>query len=141
MTAYGVDAQANRQSPEAIEHEIARTRERMVVHLDALGHKLSPDHLKHQAKEKIVEKAQETRSRALDFASRHPVPAAGAGLGTALLVLMKRRRREATVARGRGGRKGFGRLMHEHPLAFALIAATVGLALGTMASDAEFTRS
>ena len=138
MTAYGVDAQANRQSPEAIEHEIARTRERMVVHLDALGHKLSPDHLKQQAKEKIVEKAQETRSRALEFATRHPVPAAGAGLGTALLVLMKRRRRQATVARGR---KGFGRLMHEHPLAFALVAATVGLALGTMASDAEFTRS
>jgi ElaB/YqjD/DUF883 family membrane-anchored ribosome-binding protein len=137
MTAYGVDAQVDRQSPEAIEHEIARTRERMVVHLDALGHKLSPDHLKQQAREAIVERAQATRSKALDFASRHPVPAAGAGLGTALLFLMKRRRRNATVARGRNG---FARFMHEHPLAFALVAATVGLALGTMASDAELTR-
>ena len=138
MTAHGVDAQANRQSPEAIEHEIARTRERMVVHLDALGHKLSPGHLKQQAKEAIVDKAQATRSKALGLASRHPVPAAGAGLGTALLFLMKRRRRQGTAARGR---KGFGRLLNEHPLAFALVAAMVGLAFGTMASNAEFTRS
>jgi hypothetical protein len=132
MTANGVDVASDRPSPEAIEHEIARTRERMVVHLDALGHKLSPDHLKQHAKEVIVEKAQETRSRALEFVGRHPAPTAGAGLGAAWLVLGKRRRRKNPIG---PARTGFGRLMHDHPLAFALVAALVGLALGTMVPD------
>lgn len=134
MTAYGVDAAADQPSPEAIEHEIARTRERMVVHLDALGHKLSTDHLKQHAKEAIVDKVQVTRSKALDFAARYPVPTAGAGLGAAWLAFGKRRRRERTAG---NSRTGFGRLMHDHPLAFALVAVVVGLALGTMVPDTD----
>jgi ElaB/YqjD/DUF883 family membrane-anchored ribosome-binding protein len=127
MTAYG-DVRTDGRSPEAIEHEIARTRERMSVHLDALGHKLSPDHLKHQARQAIVEKVRETGSKALDLVGRHPLPTAAAGLGAAGLVVRRTRGPRAAAVR----RSGFGRLLHEHPLAFAVVAAVVGLALGTL---------
>jgi hypothetical protein len=136
MTAYG-DVRVDGRSPEAIEHEIARTRERMSVHLDALGHKLSPDHLKHQARQAIVEKLRGTASKALDLAGRHPLPTTAAGLGAASLVVRGARGPRVTTARGRSG---FGRLLHEHPLAVAVVAALVGLALGTLVPEAGQTR-
>jgi hypothetical protein len=132
MTAYS-EVWSDGRSPEAIEHEIARTRERMGVHLDALGHKLSPDHLKHQARQAIVERVREAGSRALDLAGRHPLPTAVAGLGTASLVVRGTRGSRATGVRGRSG---FGRLLHEHPLVFAVVAAVVSLALGTLVPEA-----
>jgi hypothetical protein len=132
MTAYG-EVRSDGRSPEAIEHEIARTRERMTVHLDALGHKLSPDHLKHQARQAIVEKLRETGSKALDLAGRHPLPTAAAGLGAASLAVRGMRGTRDTAVRGRSG---FGRLLHRHPLAFAVVAAVVGLALGTLVPEA-----
>jgi hypothetical protein len=136
MTAYG-DVRVDGRTPEAIEREIARTRERMSVHLDALGHKLSPDHLKHQAREAIVEKVRATGSKALDLASRHPLPTTAAGLGAAALVVRGARGPRAGAVRGRSG---FGRLLHDHPLAFAVVAAVVGLALGTLVPEAGQSR-
>jgi len=110
---------------EAIEHDIARTRERMSVHLDALGHKLSPEHLKQRTRQAILGKAQETNSRVLAFVRRHRVPLAAAAVGTAVVTL-------------RSGRRAVGRgLAHRHPLGFALVAGVVGLALGVMAPDEE----
>jgi len=42
------------QTPGQLEHEIEHTRERMSSNIDALGEKLRPDNLRHQAKEAIV---------------------------------------------------------------------------------------
>ena len=53
------DLAADQRSPEEIEWEIERTRERMSSNIDALGDRLSRDHLKQQAKEAIAEKAHD----------------------------------------------------------------------------------
>lgn len=111
--------------PEAIEHDIARTRERMSVHLDALGHKLSPERLKQRTRQALIGKAQETNSRVLDFVRRHPVPLAAAAVSAGALTLWNRRRG--------GGRS----LAHRHPLGLALVTGVVGLALGVLAPDGE----
>ena len=99
------------RTPQELEHEIERTRERMSSNIDALGEKLRPDNLKHQAKEAIAEKAQAvadrvgdqarlTSFRILDFITDHPLPVAAAGLGViSLFVLRKRGRRRTLRAR------------------------------------------
>jgi hypothetical protein len=120
-------------SPLEIEREIQRTRQRMGVHLDALGHKLSPDRLKRQAREVVSEKARETRSQAFDFVRRHPVPLAAAGVGAVVLALRNGRR-------DRRDRRGSGSFAGSHPLGLAFVTGVVGLALGVMAPDAEEVR-
>ena len=76
---------ADKRSPQEIEREIERTRERMSSNIDALGDKLSPDNLKQQAKDAIAGKAQDvvanvgdqarqTGTRALDFIIENPLP-------------------------------------------------------------------
>jgi ElaB/YqjD/DUF883 family membrane-anchored ribosome-binding protein len=95
------DLGTNEQSPEAIEREIERTRERMSDHIDALGDKLNPESLKQQAKEAISEKAQDvvanvgdqarqTGSRVLDFITENPLPAAAVTLGAIWLFSMRK---------------------------------------------------
>ena len=125
MTA-AVEISSDGRSPEAIEHEIARTRERMGARLEELGQRLSPDHLKRQAREAIVEKVEDTRSRAVRLARRRPVPLAASVIGAAGLMLLRSRRGGAAASRGPAQR---------HPVALAIVAGLVGLALGVMAPD------
>jgi len=96
------------QTPGQLEHEIERTRERMSSNIDALGEKLRPDNLRHQAKEAIAGKAQAvadrvgdqarlTGFRILDFITDHPLPVAAAGLGVMSLLLLRKRSRRRTL--------------------------------------------
>jgi ElaB/YqjD/DUF883 family membrane-anchored ribosome-binding protein len=95
------DLGADEQSPEEIEREIERTRERMSNHIDALGDKLNPENLKQQAKEAISGKAQDvvanvgdqarmTGSRVIDFITENPLPVAAVTLGAIWLFSMRR---------------------------------------------------
>jgi ElaB/YqjD/DUF883 family membrane-anchored ribosome-binding protein len=92
---------ADKRSPQEIEREIERTRERMSSNIDALGDKLSPDNLKQQAKDAIAGKAQDvvanvgdqarqTGSRALDFITENPLPVAAVTLGAIWLFTMRK---------------------------------------------------
>ena len=97
----GQDPGADEQSPDQIEREIDRTRERMSSNIDALGEKLSPDNLKQQAKEAITGKAQDvvanvgdqarqTGSRLMEFITENPLPAAAVGLGAIWLFTLRK---------------------------------------------------
>jgi hypothetical protein len=101
-------------TPQELEHEIERTRERMSSNIDALGEKLRPDNLKQHAREAIAEKAQAvagrvgdqarvTGFRILDFITDHPLPVAAACVGVISLLLLRRqgRRRVLRVRRAR----------------------------------------
>jgi ElaB/YqjD/DUF883 family membrane-anchored ribosome-binding protein len=89
------------RSPEQIEFEIQRTRERMSSNIDELGDRLSPDNLKQQAKEALSEKAQdvvagvgdqarETGTRMMEFITRNPLPVAAVGLGAIWLFTLRK---------------------------------------------------
>jgi ElaB/YqjD/DUF883 family membrane-anchored ribosome-binding protein len=88
-------------SPAEIERDIERTRERMSSNLDELGERLSPDHLKRQAKDALAEKAQDvvsnvgdqarqTGGRMLDFITENPLPVAAVTLGAIWLFTMRK---------------------------------------------------
>jgi ElaB/YqjD/DUF883 family membrane-anchored ribosome-binding protein/gas vesicle protein len=92
---------ADERSPQEIEREIERTRERMSNNIDALGDKLSPDNLKQQAKDAIAGKAQDvvanvgdqarqTGSRVVDFITENPLPVAAVTLGAIWLFTMRK---------------------------------------------------
>jgi ElaB/YqjD/DUF883 family membrane-anchored ribosome-binding protein len=89
------------RSPQEIEREIERTRERMGSNIDELGDRLSPDNLKQQAKEAITGKAQdmvanvgeqarETGSRLVSFITQNPLPVAAVSLGAIWLFTLRR---------------------------------------------------
>jgi ElaB/YqjD/DUF883 family membrane-anchored ribosome-binding protein len=95
------DLPADERSPQEIEREIERTRERMSNNIDALGDKLSPDNLKQQAKDAIAGKAQDvvanvgdqarqTGSRVVDFITENPLPVAAVTLGAIWLFTMRK---------------------------------------------------
>jgi ElaB/YqjD/DUF883 family membrane-anchored ribosome-binding protein len=95
------DQASDARSPDQIEHEIEHTRERMSNNIDALGEKLSPDHLKQQAKDAITEKAQnvvanagdharQTASRVIDLITQNPLPVAAASLGAIWLFSLRK---------------------------------------------------
>jgi len=105
MTEYERDV-SDERSPEQIEVEIQRTRDRMSSNVDELGDRLSPDNLKQQAKEAISEKAQdvvtavgdqarETSTRMVDFITRNPLPVAAVGLGAIWLFTLRQGNRSA----------------------------------------------
>ncbi len=92
---------ADEQSPQEIEREIERTRDRMSNNIDALGDKLSPENLKQQAKDAIAGKAQDvvanvgdqarqTGSRVVDFITENPLPVAAVTLGAIWLFTMRK---------------------------------------------------
>jgi ElaB/YqjD/DUF883 family membrane-anchored ribosome-binding protein len=100
MTQYERDP-SDERSPEQIEFEIQRTRERMSTNIDELGDRLSPDNLKQQAKEAISEKAQdvvagvgdqarETGSQIMEFITRNPLLVAAMGLGAIWLFTLRK---------------------------------------------------
>ncbi|MBA3496977.1 MAG: DUF883 family protein [Gemmatimonadales bacterium] len=89
------------RSPEEIEREIERTRERMSNNIDALGDKLSPENLKQQAKDAISVKTQdvvnnvsdqarETGSKFLGFVTENPLSVAAVTLGAIWLFAVRR---------------------------------------------------
>jgi ElaB/YqjD/DUF883 family membrane-anchored ribosome-binding protein len=117
------------KSPEEIESDIERTRERMTEDIDAIGEKFSPEHIKQRAreavtdaKEAVVEKVQEATgevgrkakemgSGLMDLIRENPLPAAVAGVS--LYWLFSRRssnRFSSSQGRTRGsiGRYSYG---------------------------------
>ena len=78
------------ERPEEIEREIEETRERMSNNIDALGEKLSPRHLKEQAKEAITDKARETGSRLSEAFRDNAVPVTMVGIGVTWMLLKRR---------------------------------------------------
>jgi ElaB/YqjD/DUF883 family membrane-anchored ribosome-binding protein len=149
----GSDVPSSDQTPQAIEHEIERTRERMSSNIDALGERLSPDNLKQQAKEAIAGKAQDmvanvgdqarqTGGRMIDFITENPLPVAAVGLGAIWLFSMRRGNRSEVSGdrmarfaytgperREPHGRAGLGRRLVDR-------AASVGHTVGDAASHA-----
>ena len=100
----GTAASGTEQSPDQIEREIERTRERMSDNIDALGEKLSPDNLKRQAQDVMAEKANEvvanveerarqTGDRLVEFIRDNPLPVAAVSIG-ALWLFTQRNRSE-----------------------------------------------
>jgi ElaB/YqjD/DUF883 family membrane-anchored ribosome-binding protein len=92
---------AGEPTPQELEFEIERTRERMSSNIDALGDKLRPENLKQQAKDAISEKAQdvvanvgdqarETGSRVIDFITQYPLPVAAVSLGAIWLFSLRK---------------------------------------------------
>lgn len=92
--------------PEAIEQDIARTRQEMSGTVDAIQEKLSPGHIKSEAREKLrastVDRvkgaasrvgrtARDTGSTIADVVKSNPVPLAMIGAGIAWLVLNRTR--------------------------------------------------
>jgi ElaB/YqjD/DUF883 family membrane-anchored ribosome-binding protein/gas vesicle protein len=124
-------------TPQELEFEIERTRERMSTNIDALGDKLHPDNLKQQAKEAIAEKAQdvvanvgdqarETGSRVIDFITQYPLPVAAVGLGAIWLFSLRKGNRSEVSGdrmarfaytgperREPNGRPSLGRRLHD----------------------------
>jgi ElaB/YqjD/DUF883 family membrane-anchored ribosome-binding protein len=91
-----------RQPPEEIEREIEATRERMSQNIDELGERLSPDNLKHQARNAITGKARdiahtagertrETGFRMMDFIQENTSLVAAMGLGAVWLIQQRNR--------------------------------------------------
>ena len=216
---FAEDLSGTERSPEEIQRDIERTRERMSNNIDELGDRLSPDNLKHQAKEAISEKAsdvvssvgdqaRQTGSRVVDFITQNPLPVAAVGLGAIWLFTMRDKDRsevsgdrmarfaytgperrqpdgrpnlgrrltdraehmkeriseKASHAGERAGelkdrmqaragemgseakekareaKSGLERMMHENPLALAVGAAVVGVALGLLLPETDKER-
>jgi hypothetical protein len=102
------DATADERSPQQIEFEIERTRDRMSSNIDELGERLRPDNLKQQAKDAIATKAQDvvanvgdqarrTGGRMIDYITERPLPIAAVGLGAIGLFVFKKRTLLAVV--------------------------------------------
>jgi len=95
---FGSDAELKAEkSPEEIEREIEETRNRMSQNIDELGDRLSPDHLKHEAKSRIRnaaqgavsnvgEQARRTGNRLVDVIRENPLPVIAVGAGVTWLL-------------------------------------------------------
>jgi len=125
-SSTGIGSEASRgsekKSPEEIESEIQRTRDRMTEDIDAIGEKLSPEHLKQRAreavtdaKEAVVEKVQEATgevgrkaremgSGLIDMIRDNPLPAAVAGVS--LYWLFSRRKSSSRYSTSQGRTRG-----------------------------------
>jgi hypothetical protein len=112
----------SQKNPEQIEAEIEQTRQAISERLNAIGEKLSPEHIKEEArdligeaKEAAVDKLREVKESALesvsetvqevgdrarragaatyDYARSNAIPLGLIGLGVGLLIMSSRRRR------------------------------------------------
>jgi hypothetical protein len=146
------DVEPGERTPQELEFDIERTRERMSNNIDALGEKLSPGNLKRQAKDAIAEKAQDavanvgdharqTGSRVIDFITENPLSVAAAGLGAVWLISLRKRSRSEVSGDIMEARGGLNHFMAEKPLAFAAGAAIIGIALGVLLPETESERS
>jgi ElaB/YqjD/DUF883 family membrane-anchored ribosome-binding protein len=91
-----------RQDPEEIEREIGETRDRLSRDIDELGHKLSPQNLKEEAKSAIKgaahgavsnagEQARRTGSRLVEVIRENPLPVIAVGAGVTWLLTQRSR--------------------------------------------------
>ena len=89
-----------RQNPEEIEREIGQTRNRLSRDIDELGNKLSPQHLKEEAKSAIKgaahgavsnvgEQARRTGSRLVEVIRENPLPVIAVGAGVTWLLTQR----------------------------------------------------
>jgi len=90
----------NEKSPEEIELEIERTRNRLSRDIDELGNKLSPQNLKEEAKSAIKdaaqgavsnvgEQARRTGSRLVEVIRENPLPVIAVGAGVTWLLTQR----------------------------------------------------
>jgi ElaB/YqjD/DUF883 family membrane-anchored ribosome-binding protein len=90
------------RSPEEIEREIERTRDRMSRNIDELGDRLSPQNLKEEAKSAIKEaahgavsnvgeQARRTGNRLVDVIRENPLPVIAVGAGVTWLLTQRSR--------------------------------------------------
>jgi ElaB/YqjD/DUF883 family membrane-anchored ribosome-binding protein len=89
------EGEANRAEIERTRAEIERTRADMGETVDAIQHRLSPENLKEQAKDRVKEatvgKAQGVGSTIVETVRANPLPAALTGLGLGWLFMSARR--------------------------------------------------
>ncbi|HXE58452.1 MAG TPA: DUF3618 domain-containing protein [Gemmatimonadales bacterium] len=113
-----VAGEAGEKSPAEIEAEIEQTRQRMSENIEAIGQKLSPEHLKQQAKDALSdageavtesmrgaasavgERAREFGESAVEVIRRNPIPAAAVGIALAWLLMRTARGDRTEEARG-----------------------------------------
>jgi ElaB/YqjD/DUF883 family membrane-anchored ribosome-binding protein len=97
----GTESRSER-SPEEIEREIERTRNRMSRNIDELGDRLSPGNLKEEAKSAIKdaahgavsnvgEQARRTSSRLVEVIRENPLPVIAVGAGVTWLLTQRSR--------------------------------------------------
>ncbi len=97
----GTESRSDR-SPEDIEHDIERTRDRMSRNIDELGDRLSPSNLKEEAKSAIKdaaqgavsnvgEQARRTSSRLVEVIRENPLPVIAVGAGVTWLLTQRSR--------------------------------------------------
>src|SRR3954453_18024986 len=97
----GTESRSDR-SPEEIEREIERTRNRMSRNIDELGDRLSPGNLKEEAKSAIKdaahgavsnvgEQARRTSSRLVEVIRENPLPVIAVGAGVTWLLTQRSR--------------------------------------------------
>jgi gas vesicle protein len=90
------------KTPEEIEREIGQTRNRLSRDIDELGHKLSPQNLKEEAKSAIKdaaqgavsnvgEQARRTGSRLVEVIRENPLPVIAVGAGVTWLLTQRNR--------------------------------------------------
>ena len=101
MSDFGIKAESrSEKSPEDIEREIEETRSRMSQNIDELGDRLSPDNLKHEAKNAIRhvahdtvsnvgEQARRTGSRLVEVIRDNPLPVIAVGAGVTWLLTQR----------------------------------------------------
>ncbi len=103
------------QRPAEIERDIEATRARMTQNIDELGERLSPQHLKTQAREAIRDAAQSTVSnvgdqarqtgtRLVDMIRDNPIPVMAVGVGVTWLL---RQRAQGSVSGDRMARYAY----------------------------------
>jgi ElaB/YqjD/DUF883 family membrane-anchored ribosome-binding protein len=89
------EGEANRAEIERTRAEIERTRADMGETVDAIQHRLSPENIKEQAKDRVMEatvgRAQEAGSGIMETIRANPVPAALTGIGLTWLFTSARR--------------------------------------------------
>lgn len=100
--------------PDQIEENIRRTRARMSETIDEIEYRLSPDHMKREAKDFLYERVDEVRakvhptrlakqagSKMKNTVKEHPVPSIIAGLSIGYLVMKSREDPSAPPVRSR----------------------------------------
>jgi len=77
------------ERPEHIEHQIEQTRERMTRDIDAIGDKLRPSNLAHEAMDSVSAGARRTGGRVADFVRENPLPVMAVGIAATWLIMQR----------------------------------------------------
>jgi gas vesicle protein len=129
-------------TPEQIEEDIRRTRDRISREVEAIGERLSPHYIKERAQEAVMEKvkdvandaserARQAGSSAVQFVRDHPVSSALISVGIAWMLL------ENSSRRSRAGRGGIaGTMADRAEAAGSQVAEAVSGAIGRVTEHA-----